>query len=48
MRRDYPDYLLVLPGSFERQDYGFALPGGSALREPLNRALLQELRGPTW
>ena len=40
--------LNVLPGSFERQDYGIALPGGSPHREVINRALLESLREPAW
>jgi polar amino acid transport system substrate-binding protein len=38
----------VLPQVFDRQDYGIALPDGSALREPLNRALLDVLAGDRW
>jgi polar amino acid transport system substrate-binding protein len=38
----------VLPQVFDRQDYGIALPDGSALREPLNRALLDALAGDRW
>lgn len=37
------DAVLVLPTTVRRQDYGFALPPGSPLREPINRALLAEL-----
>jgi polar amino acid transport system substrate-binding protein len=40
--------LRVLPGSFERQDYGIALPTNSPLREPLNRELLAQLHKPAW
>lgn len=39
--------VLVLP-EFKRQDYGFALPEGSTLREPLNRALLAEMNRERW
>ena len=40
--------VVVLPGSFERQYYGIALPPASPLREPLNRALLEILEEPRW
>jgi ABC-type amino acid transport substrate-binding protein len=42
------DSLVVLPRTFERQDYGIAMPSGSLLREPLNRELLRYLRDPAW
>jgi ABC-type amino acid transport substrate-binding protein len=48
IRQDFEDALMVLPGSFERQDYGIAMPSGSRLREPLNRELLRHLRDPAW
>jgi ABC-type amino acid transport substrate-binding protein len=38
------DHLQVLPKTFEPQSYAFALPGGSPLREPINRALLAAVR----
>ena len=38
----------MLPQTFDRQDYGFALPQGSALREPINRALLAIIAEPEW
>jgi ABC-type amino acid transport substrate-binding protein len=40
--------LRVLPRTFERQDYGIALPQGSALREPLNVLLLEKISQPWW
>ena len=40
--------VMVLPITFDRQDYGLALPDQSPLREPLNRALLSELGKDTW
>jgi ABC-type amino acid transport substrate-binding protein len=40
--------LEVLPAIFDRQDYGIAYPGGSPLREPINRVLLEHIRGPAW
>ncbi len=33
----------VLPQLFERQDYAFALPQGSGLREPLNQAIIEAI-----
>jgi len=38
----------VLPVKFERQDYSFALPTGSPLREPINRILLRKITQPEW
>ena len=38
----------VLPATFERQNYGIALPAGSALREPINRVLLEKIAQPAW
>lgn len=40
--------LQVLPETFERQDYAIALPEGSPLREPVNRALLRTIDDPAW
>ncbi|MXO66651.1 transporter substrate-binding domain-containing protein [Altererythrobacter endophyticus] len=40
--------LRMLPGSFGRQDYGIALPAGSALREPIDIALLREIESRSW
>jgi len=40
--------LEVLPRQFERQDYAFALPPGSALRESVNRALLEVTGSREW
>lgn len=40
--------LLVLPGTFERQDYAFALPPGSPRRERMNQTLLEILDAPRW
>jgi polar amino acid transport system substrate-binding protein len=47
-RTEFGGRVEVLSVTFERQDYGFALPAGSALREPVNRALLRVIRGPDW
>jgi len=38
----------VLPVTFEAQAYGFALPSGSQLREPINRILLAKTHQPEW
>ena len=38
----------VLPHTFDRQDYAIALPEGSALREPINRALVRAVRDPSF
>jgi ABC-type amino acid transport substrate-binding protein len=40
--------VTVLPNVFERQDYGFAVPDGSPLRERINRVLLKELSSDRW
>ncbi len=40
--------LKVLEATFEKQDYAIALRGGSPLREPLNRALLEAVTSPKW
>ena len=45
---DYAGTLEVLPSVFDRQDYAFALPQGSDLREPINRAILEYLAGDEW
>ncbi|MBW4330406.1 transporter substrate-binding domain-containing protein [Stakelama sp. CBK3Z-3] len=40
--------LRMVQGTFGRQDYAFALPQQSSLREPLNRALLTEIDSQQW
>ena len=47
-KHDLGDQLMVLPNVFDHQDYGFAVPDGSSLREPLNRVLLKELGSENW
>lgn len=47
-RHDLGGAVIVLPAIFDHQDYAFALPDGSALREPLNRLLLGELGSERW
>ena len=44
----YRNRLEVLPFTLERQDYAYALPTGSPLREPLNASLLQRVNSPDW
>ncbi len=48
VERDTSDTLFVLPDYFSSQDYGFAFPEGSPLREQVNRILLEVLRGDEW
>lgn len=38
----------VLPITFERQDYAFALPNGSDLRELINTRMLEIITGSEW
>jgi len=45
---EFENVVEVSPVTFERQDYGFALPENSQLREPINRILLRVVRGKTW
>lgn len=46
--QNYSGDVFVLPVIFERQNYAFALPSGSPLREPINRVLLRETSSPSW
>ena len=46
--RHFAEKLFVLPVVFERQDYAFALPSGSPLRERINQVLLRNIGGPEW
>ena len=48
IRNEFPNQLTVLANTFERQDYAFALPQGSNLREPINRAILATLADNDW
>lgn len=48
VRQEFPNQETVLAKTFERQDYAFALPQGSKLREPINRAILAVLAGNDW
>lgn len=40
--------VFVLPVTFERQSYAFALPSNSPLREPINQSLLQRTSSSAW
>ena len=46
--QDYADTLFVLPASFERQNYAFALPHESELRERINQVVLRVTSQPDW
>lgn len=48
VKQGYAGELYVLPETLGRQDYGIALPGGSPLRETINRELLRKLDTPEW
>lgn len=48
VKNRYQGRLHVLPRTFNRQDYAFALPADSPLREPVNRAVLQQIGTPWW
>ncbi len=45
---NFPSELEVLPTIFEKQDYAFALPEKSHLREPINRAILERTGTSVW
>jgi len=42
-KRDFPGRIHVLPEIFDHYYLSIAVPQGSPLREPLNRALLKNL-----
>ncbi|HWU74934.1 MAG TPA: transporter substrate-binding domain-containing protein [Rhodanobacter sp.] len=48
IQQHYRGKLKVLPLLLERQDYAFALPTGSKLREPIDTSLLQRINAPDW
>jgi polar amino acid transport system substrate-binding protein len=48
VNKQFPGTLRVLPTSFDPQVYAIALPSGSALRTPLNLALLDAVRSDWW
>ena len=45
---EFRNKLTVLPNKFARQYYGIALPPGSPLREPIDRALLKKTSETAW
>jgi polar amino acid transport system substrate-binding protein len=48
IRRGFNSSLQMLPLLLERQDYAFALPNASALREPINASLLEAINSADW
>ena len=48
IRQRYRQSLQILPLLLERQDYAFALPDASPLREPIDASLLQAINSPDW
>ena len=51
MHQTYQSYsgeAFVLPVTFERQNYAFALPSNSPLREPINQVLLRQTSSLSW
>ncbi len=48
IRQRYQGRLRVLPFTLERQDYAFALPTASPLRESLDTSILKRINSPDW
>ena len=48
VKKEFPGDVLVLPGTFRRQQYGFALPTGDPLRERMNQILLEQTEERWW
>ena len=46
--QNYPGEAFVLQSTFEKQNYAFALPSNSPLRESVNRVLLRKTSSPSW
>lgn len=46
--QNYAGEVFILQNTFERQNYAFALPSNSPLREPINRVLLRKISSPSW
>ena len=44
----YTGEAFVLQNTFERQNYAFALPSNSPLREPINQVLLRKTSSASW
>ncbi len=47
-KNEFMGRLEVLPGTFDHHYMGMAVPSGSQLREPLNRALLEFMETDQW
>jgi ABC-type amino acid transport substrate-binding protein len=47
-KTDFPGRVRVLPSTFQRYHVKMAIPPGSSLREPLNRALLKTIGDDDW
>lgn len=48
IKENYPNKLEVLDLTFDPQNYAFALPSGSPLREDINRSLLKFIGQDSW
>ena len=48
VQSEHAGSLSVLPARIERQDYAFALPTGSALRENINQVILEVTASEAW
>ncbi|WP_438864238.1 transporter substrate-binding domain-containing protein [Neptunicella sp.] len=48
INQHYAGKLQVLPITLARQDYVFALPNGSPIRESINTSLLKRINAPEW
>lgn len=48
VNKSFANQLKVLPGTFQRQDYAFAMPLGSNLRKPINEQLVRIIQDPAW
>lgn len=46
--RHFPGEVFVLSVTFQRQDYAFALPTDSPIRERLNQIVLRQIGTPQW
>jgi ABC-type amino acid transport substrate-binding protein len=48
VKRDHPGDILVLPRTFDRQDYGIVMPREGSRNEAVNRELLDIIRSSGW
>ncbi|GHE81824.1 transporter substrate-binding domain-containing protein [Thalassotalea profundi] len=48
IKQEYAGELQVLPITLARQDYVFALPDSSLIRESINESLLKRINSPDW